>query len=293
LFDILMIDLIWSAMDSLRAVVLSPLYRHFSDGPHYKVILGVGSSYSQVALATAYFAIFVAMSGRTPGMARASTRLNVRDNVTGTTPSTIQSVVRASVYLIYSLLFLTILSGTGAEYASIRFLAFLFLMSLDFIIVPLADPKKRTLHDLAAGTVVVQLPIEDPSWASKDPTPRRTFVKAVVALSTLLLIVSATVSWHHRQPDPRSALGVATFLARESPSVAASDGHRVITALDVQNANHDLTVGPGIDLAFDVGIRNVHLVVVNVGNTHACIFVSRKPGADPRAGYCPSNVPFN
>ena len=118
-------------------------------------------------------------------------------------------------------------------------------------------------------------------------------MKAVVALSTLLLIVSATVSWHHRQPDPRSALGVATFLARESSSVAASDGHRVITALDVQNAINDFTAGPDPDVAFDVGIRNVHLVVVNVGKTHACIFVGRKPGADPRAGYCPSDVPFN
>jgi len=166
-------------------------------------------------------------------------------------------------------------------------------MSVDFVIFPLADPKKRTLHDLAAGTVVVQLPIDDPSWASTDPAPRRTFMKAVVALSALLLIVSATVSWHHRQPDPQSALGVATFLARESPSAAVSDGHRVITALDVQDAIHDITAGPAPDLAFDVGIRNVHLVVVNVGTTHACIFVSRKPGADPRAGYCPSNVPFN
>jgi len=141
LFDILIIDLIWWAMDSLRAVVLSPLYRHFSDGPHYKVSLGVGSSYSQLALATAYFAIFVAISGRPPGMARAGARLNVRDNVTGTTPSTLQSVVRASVYLVSSLLFLTILSGTGAEYASIRFLAFLFLMSVDFVIFPSLIPE--------------------------------------------------------------------------------------------------------------------------------------------------------
>jgi hypothetical protein len=107
-----------------------------------------------------------------------------------------------------------------------------------------------------------------------------------------MIVVGAAVSYEHRQPNPASAIGAATYLAKLSVNVAARDGRPVVTAKDVQNAITELPKGPSFNFGFDLGIDNPHLVVVNAGHQHACVYVSLQARVAPRAEACPVGTSF-
>jgi hypothetical protein len=87
-------------MNPLRSVLLVPQYRRFFDGTPYEVVFCFSSrgGVAEVVLMTAYFAMFVALAGRTPGMAR---DFRVRDNATRCPRTWRRSMTRASVHFLF------------------------------------------------------------------------------------------------------------------------------------------------------------------------------------------------
>jgi hypothetical protein len=100
IIDILCIDLIWRAMNALRSVFLVPQYLRYFDGTPYKVAFCFSSrgGVAEVVLMTAYFAMFVALAGRTPGMAR---DFRVRDKATRCPRTWLRNMTRASVHFLF------------------------------------------------------------------------------------------------------------------------------------------------------------------------------------------------
>lgn len=200
IIDFFVVALYWLVITVVNNLVLWPIHSYFHDGPGWGLPRGFAGAGAASVFVLLYWVVLVTMDGRTVGMARPSTRLVVVDGANSGAPSWQQSFVR---YLFYgvSLIFL---SGLLSPWT---ILVGALLLVVDYVVVPLSDAKRRTLHDLAAGTVVRQLPPDADGGRQARSRGRRWLVGTTLALVALMIVGGTVSSWLERQPAS-SSLGI-------------------------------------------------------------------------------------
>lgn len=201
IIDFFVVALYWLVIAVVNDLLLWPVHAHFHDGPGLNLSSGLGGAGAASVFVLLYWVILVTMDGRTVGMARPSTRLVVVDAATAGAPTWQQSFVRYIFYGV-SLIFL---SGLISPWT---ILAGVLLLLVDYVVVPLADPKRRTLHDVAAGTVVRQLPPDADGGQRARSRGRRWLVRTTLVLVVIMIIGGTVSSWLERQPSASVPLGL-------------------------------------------------------------------------------------
>jgi uncharacterized RDD family membrane protein YckC len=279
IIDFFVVAFYWLVITVVNDVVLWPIHSHFFDGPGLTFPLGAPGDSAGSVFVLLYWVILVTMDGRTVGMAQSSTRLVVVDQLTGDAPTWQQSFVRYIFYGV-SLFLLSRFIGPWS------FVAGVVVLVVDYVVVPLSDKKRRTLHDVAAGTVVRQLPPDADGGRTARSKGRRWLVRTTAVLVAVMLVGGFISSWLERQPNPASALGVADKLVTYAPLAAQRHGHSVITINDVETA---LLYAPAQHLD-DLGVEMAPMgsqTLVIIGPSHrACIHLSGVAGVAPRVVTC-------
>jgi uncharacterized RDD family membrane protein YckC len=208
IIDFFVVALYWLVITIVNDLVLWPVHAHFHDGPGWGLSQGFAGAGAASVFVLLYWVILVTMDGRTVGMARPSTRLVVVDAATAGAPTWQQSFVR---YLFYgvSLIFV---SGLISPWT---ILIGALVLLVDYVVVPLRDAQRRTLHDLAAGTVVRQLPPDADGGRQARSRGRRWLVRTTSVLVVIMIIGGTVSSWLERQPAA-SALGALRSVASSS-----------------------------------------------------------------------------
>lgn len=217
IIDFVVVAFFWLVITIVNDVVLWPVRAHFHDGPGLKSSLGASGAGAVSAFVLLYWVILVTMDGRTVGMAQPSTRLVVVDERCGDAPTWQQSFVR---YIFYGISLLLISGLLGVW----PFVAGVVVLVVDYLVVPLTDNKRRTLHDVAAGTVVRQLPPDADGGRNARSKGRRWLVRTTAVLVAVMLVGGFVSSWVERQPNTASSLGAARELAKDAPSGASGHG---------------------------------------------------------------------
>jgi uncharacterized RDD family membrane protein YckC len=217
IIDFVVVAFYWLVITIVNDVVLWPVRAHFHDGPGLKFTLGAPGAGAASAFVLLYWVILVTMDGRTVGMAQPSTRLVVVDERCGDAPTWQQSFVR---YIFYGVSLLLISGILGLW----PFLAGVVVLVVDYVVVPLMDKKRRTLHDVAAGTVVRQLPPDADGGRKARSKGRRWLVRTTAVLVIVMLVGGVVSSWVERQPNSASAINVAREMVTNAPIVALTQG---------------------------------------------------------------------
>ncbi len=208
IIDFVVVAFYWLVITLVNDVVLWPVHAHFHDGPGLSFSLGAPGASAASVFVLLYWVILVTMDGRTIGMARPSTRLVVVDQRCGDAPTWQQSFVRYIFYGVSLLLF----SGLLGMWP---FVGGVVVLAVDYVVVPLVDKKRRTLHDVAAGTVVRQLPPDADGGRDARSKGRRWLVRTTLVLVVIMLVGGFVSSWIERQPSPASSLAVTHQVVRD------------------------------------------------------------------------------
>ncbi len=199
IIDFFVVALYWLVITVVDDLVLWPVHAHFHDGP------GLGLS-----------AGFAGARGGGGGGGVVMGESVVVDAVTGGAPTWQQSFVRYIFYGI-SLIFLSGLLSPWTILAGVAVLV------IDYLVVPLSDAKRRTLHDVAAGTVVRQMPPDADGGQRARSRGRRWLVRTTLVLILIMIVGGTVSSWLERQPSSSLGLAstshVATVVTGHSPSV--------------------------------------------------------------------------
>ena len=120
------------------------------------------------------------------------------------------------------------------------------------------------------------------------------FLKVTLALTVMFVVASSVVAWHHRQPDPRSALGVARAFASNAPWTVP-DPARAISI--VRGFEDEVSVRPQLwpDLPGEFGLSpcGPRLLIVEEQHHVVCIVVSGVAGVVLRVERCSVGTPVN
>lgn len=275
ILDCIVVAGLWCVISPAVDVALWPLSHHFHDWAPPSLYFGLPRSGWGWIFGFLYWVLLVKFDGATVGMASVS-RVRVEDDATEALPTWWQSVTRFVVMFIFAL---------AARFGFPGLLVGLIFFLLDYVVFPLNDKGRRTLHDIAAHTVVRQLPKRSAGETSATHPPgRRLVVRAGLALVVLMLIVGGVTSWVHRQPNPNSAWGVATQLATVAERSASLQGTPVTT--------HDVLRAPLLGaieskVAFSMHAVSPREVEVTVGKRSACVFLRGRPDVTPTVRRCP------
>jgi uncharacterized RDD family membrane protein YckC len=275
ILDFFVTAVIWIAISGVAALILWPLRSHFYDTSS---TITIGSGLGGAVFLFIYWVVLVKVDGLTVGMANGISRVRVEDAKTGASPSWQQSIVRYLFLGAIAVLFL----GYLGEWAGLAGAA---LVVIDYLLFPIFDKKRRTLHDLAAGTVVRQLP---EGWDKGNPMAhspgRKIATRWSVALLVGVLAVGAISAWAQREPNPASVQGVAQAMVKSAENTAAAH-HRAVTIKDLRTA--DTTDGDSASVFSSTIPGHPGVARVTFGARHTCIALSGIVGVAPKVEACP------
>ena len=227
-----------------------------------------------VVVACAYIVILIRRDAGTIGMRSRSTGLLCVDAKTGELPSWSQSLVR--YFFLAAAGTLLVLGATGSlvTQGTLHVLLVFFagiLPFVDYVLVPLSDKKKRALHGIVAGTVVLAQPRDVRRKLQMAHSPGRKLLTRVCVLIALIGCLQAVVvSWANRSPHITTATGLAQAvserLATTSPTATPSD-KQAQAAYGYVMRNGYVT---GIN-DFGTGPGGLHTFSITVGHDTVCL----------------------
>lgn len=195
------------------AIVVGGVLATVSHSVHHQGLAGTVNLGLQVAtyvFAAFYIAVLIAKDGGTLGMRDRSIGVLCVDATTRNRPTWKQSTVRfAASYLV--VIVISVLYAIGAHvsthsgvnpsstavvagivFGGIPALLSLYLL-VDYVVVPLVDKKKRTIHDMLAGTVVLELGKDERKAKTYDRPGQRLLTRCALGLAAVGAVVGAVI----------------------------------------------------------------------------------------------------